>query len=129
FDDRGREHDQECDRDDRQPPPVADAAGDGEDRDAERERGRVQRRGARSPPCDPLVDAPVDLLLDPLEEAGSELRVVLGPELAPGGEGRLELPPRLLLHGRIIACRGRTRSAIKRLRFSQYPRKGRLRST
>jgi hypothetical protein len=54
----------------------------------------MNRRAAplrRHPLGHPLVDAAVELVLDPVEEAGDQLVVVRRPELAPCGQGHLEL--------------------------------------
>jgi hypothetical protein len=47
---------------------------------------------------DALVDAPVDLLLDPVDEAVDQLLVVGRPELPVGRHGRLQVAPGLLVH-------------------------------
>ena len=46
----------------------------------------------------PLVHPPVDLALDPVDEALGELVVVARPELGAGGERRLELALGLAFH-------------------------------
>jgi hypothetical protein len=51
-------------------------------------RAAPLRRHARG---DPLVDPAVELVLDPVEEAGDQLVVVRRPELPPRSQGHLEL--------------------------------------
>ena len=60
----------------------------------ERGGAALARAGFRHP----LVDPPVDLPLDPVDEALDELVVVARPELGAGGEGRLELALGLAFH-------------------------------
>ncbi len=72
---------------------MAEHASQHDDRDADAQVPRVE--GGRAAlgwrlGRDPLVDPPVDLPLDPVDEALDELVVVARPELGPGGEGRLE---------------------------------------
>src|SRR5205823_5509287 len=84
------EHHRERDERGDQPGNAADAAGDRDDRDAEREVPGVEggpARPRRAAGGETLVDPPVDLLLDPLEEARDQVLVVLGAELAAGLEG------------------------------------------
>ena len=67
---------------------------------------RVEHRSAslaRAERGHPLVDPPVDLLLDPVEEPRHELLVVAGPSSCAGGEGRLELLLGLGLHAGTMA--------------------------
>ncbi len=54
---------------------------------------------------DPLVDPPVDLLLDPVEEAGDQLVVVGRAELLAGRDRRLQLVPRNGFHAETLAHR------------------------
>src|SRR5581483_5252617 len=76
---------------------LPDAAGDGDDRDADREVHRVQRGAGpravtrRAAGRDAFVDALVDVLLDPVEEAGDQLALVGVAQLLPRADGRLEL--------------------------------------
>ena len=59
---------------------------------------RGTRRASRARAGDPLVDPPVDLLLDPVEEARDQLVVVGRAELPTRGDRRLQLVPRDRFH-------------------------------
>ena len=85
------------------PPTPGVAERHGRDRDAEPDRAEdewsdradVTRRLRR------LLF--LEAVLDPLQEARDQLVVVLGPQLVPRRDGRLELLPDLRLHGSILA--------------------------
>jgi hypothetical protein len=81
----------EGDRETRSP---GDPAGDRNDRDTDREVPGVQRASPAFPwseLTDALVDASVDLAVDPVEEARHELVVMGRTELAPRFQRRRQL--------------------------------------